>query len=388
MKSETLEVEKAKNPILEKLQEHIIEIRRAKGLTQVAFAKLIDRPASQICRIEKGRFMPHDAALKALGQALGCGEDYFIAYRSKLIDMRNKGLSFETGPSPELDPMSEGVAFDGPRLQLIHHDKNLDEILPAVQDEILPQLDEYLRLQHSIGMPDVDWMASAGLWIGDRGEGKDGAEHAAEEIRESLRIGQAPLPQAIPLIEACNIRVLHLHMLPANVFSLSFFDRAFSTTVICLNAERTPEKQLFQLAKELGYAIVFRKNHRQTIEADTGEAFRPFVAAFASSLLMPKKLLLKMRYGLLLEPEYWTLEMICELKGRFGVSAEALLRQLDTLKLISPAVYDGILGEIQAHYDCAQGDSAKMEPAPCAPPLPKDVWLRILRARAGIVIGP
>jgi Zn-dependent peptidase ImmA (M78 family) len=63
-----------------------------------------------------------------------------------------------------------------------------------------------------------------------------------------------------------------------------------------------------------------------------------------------------------IRPNDWTLEMICALKSKFNVSAEALALRLESLGLIAELLRQKIRDELRGYYRL---HPQAMEPTPC-----------------------
>lgn len=182
-------------------------------------------------------------------------------------------------------------------------------------------------------------------------------------VRESLRVGQATLADLAGVLEYRNVRI-HALTLPKAVASRSYFDPTRHVLSIVLNARDTPERQTYSLAYELGWACLFGSNGFRTVE-DAGVPHR-FARRFAASFLMPEDMVRLVVSQSGIGPRAWTLEMLCALKARFNVSAEAFALRLEDLGLIDAALRVSLRDKLRAHY--AKHPRA-MEPSPRLAPL-------------------
>jgi Zn-dependent peptidase ImmA (M78 family) len=93
----------------------------------------------------------------------------------------------------------------------------------------------------------------------------------------------------------------------------------------------------------------------------TINAMADFAREFAAEFLMPEE---SVRFAVLqlgIRPNDWSLKMICTLKARFNVSAEAFALRLEALGLIEKYLRQRIRDELHEHY---KTHPKAMEPAP------------------------
>jgi Zn-dependent peptidase ImmA (M78 family) len=149
---------------------------------------------------------------------------------------------------------------------------------------------------------------------------------AAERLRETLGVGEQPLPSVIELLEKFGIRVIQLES-PARIDG--FAGWFGSTAVVALNTNLPNDRVRFNAAHELRHCL-FDDCRGDTEESDEDERQ---AHSFASHLLMPEKVL---------RDAFATQSMVklVQYKERFGISLAAMIYRARQGKIISQPMYE------------------------------------------------
>jgi Zn-dependent peptidase ImmA (M78 family)/transcriptional regulator with XRE-family HTH domain len=160
-------------------------------------------------------------------------------------------------------------------------------------------------------------------------------EGAAAYVRAQWGLGDAPISNVLHVLEAHGVRVFALAAECREVDAFSFWREESCTPFIVVGTHKTPERQVFDLAHELGH-LVMHRDHR----APRGRIEEREADAFASSFLMPKADVAAVA------PRFPNLEDLIEAKTRWRVSVAALNYRLHHLGMISDWHYRSLCIEI------------------------------------------
>jgi Zn-dependent peptidase ImmA (M78 family) len=211
--------------------------------------------------------------------------------------------------------------------------KNRDEALAAVSTaiELDAWIDERFR-RPDPGVPDL--------------RGHD-PEAAAEAVRAEWRLGMRPIPNMIHLLEAHGVRVYSLAHDKGDMDAVSLWygDTAF----VFLNTMGTAERSRYDAAHELGHLVLHRHGGP---DGDTAERE---AHAFASSFLMPRADVLANA------PRRATLPSVLGAKGRWGVSALALVYRMHKLDLLTDWHYRQFCITLRSQFGSAEPHGAPRE---------------------------
>ena len=317
--------------------------RKRSGLSLRGLAEAIDHAVSAqaIGRYERDEMLPGSATALKLARAL----DVPLSYLFSPSEIRLEGVEFRKLAATRAQERA------------------------MVEATVLDHLDRYLLIEE---------LLEIGSHVWDRPEGApfpvtdlDGAESAAQRVRDAWSLGRDAIPNMAELFEEHGIKVLRLDF-PISVDGLTCRvarpDRE-QVPVIVGSASKSVERRRFTLAHELGHMIMAVKG-----DLDEEKACQ----RFASALLMP-------RDALLLEVgqrrHAFGYAEIIEIKRMFGVSAAALIVRLRDLGVITE-------GTLQTVFRGIGRTWRKAEPAP----LPEDEEPRrfqrlVLRALAEDIIS-
>lgn len=160
-------------------------------------------------------------------------------------------------------------------------------------------------------------------------------EVAARLLRQHWGLGDRPIGSIIKLYESKGIRVLSLSENTTNVDAYSFWHA--ERPYIFLNQKKTAERSNFDAAHELAHLVLHFHAGRDSEKNDEAEKQAD---QFASSFLMPEadvKACLSHIYSA---------SQIIKAKGRWKVSAMALVTRLHSLGMVSDWGYRTIIVDL------------------------------------------
>lgn len=198
------------------------------------------------------------------------------------------------------------------------------------------------------------------------------------QIRAWLELGQTSILDLNFQLEQNGIRVFTT-VLPGKISGLSLL-MDIHIPLILINEQDSCERRTFTLSRELAmltlcheWLPILKPQALVFPVKPFPEGFDKILNAAAGELLMPEKALLKIHHR-------WpftnlSYENLLHLKCAFGVSAEAILNQLLTLKLISVVHGNKLLKQIRAYYAKTDFREPYSSQQPGAPLLSKNIGL-------------
>jgi Zn-dependent peptidase ImmA (M78 family)/transcriptional regulator with XRE-family HTH domain len=300
------------------LLERLRRAREERGLTQAQVAQELGIARTSVVAIERGDRRLHPEEMVALAGLYGRRLDELL--RPSMPAEQMVAQFRETlGRMPEQEELSAAVT----ELQRLAEDyaeleRVMDAPLPTSFPAPLPVPDETIA----------------------------GAERMANEERGRLHLGDGPLPHLRELLETdVGLRVFSLP-LPGRIGGLFAFNEALGACV-AMNSRHRWERQRYSLAHEFAHFLTRRDRAEITVvlaayrRVPAGERFAD---AFAQRLLMPAVGVTrrfeaarsasagKVTAALLLgQADFWQ------------VSAEAMARRLEDLKLIRSGAWDRLV---------------------------------------------
>jgi Zn-dependent peptidase ImmA (M78 family) len=184
---------------------------------------------------------------------------------------------------------------------------------------------------------------------------EQGVEELTARVRQMLGVSHAVIFDYLELLENAGLRVVFCP-LPEPVQSAAFYDPVNCNVFLIVRDGMNVERQLFELLKRLGSVYAHMQSAfcpaNDGVRSGDGKVLDALHAArkFAALFLMPAQAVRASVAQLGIGPDEWTYELILRMKHRFGVSAQAFTMRLKELKLIEPAVAEGVEKRIEAHY--------------------------------------
>ena len=330
----------------------IVGVRKSKGIGQNALAKRAGMTPAQLCQFEKGRVSPTLRTLERIAAALDM----------TVVELLGGAGGMSTAEKPET---REALPDDYVALRACEPDAA--KALKA----ILPEEEKLSAIEGERGIT-----SACGLALNYAQAKLDGAgEVLAEEVRVALGAGTLPFGDLASCLEYRGVRI-YKAKLTGSTPSVSFWNRSRDSLSIVLNVSNTPERDVYRLAYEVGSACLFVSSGFVPLEDSLQE--HRFLADFTAAFLMPAVSVRQYVAETGIGREGWSLRALCNLKFRFGVSAEAFALRLEELGFIAPALRIKLRDALRRRYKSRPGD---MEPPPHLRPLDISSRKDILKER-------
>lgn len=271
--------------------------RKRRGIPRTQLAGLVGLTPKTIQRWETGQIEPSGDQLAALAEQLRVLPAFF--YANEIEQLPDAAVSFRA-----LSKMSAA-------------ERDAATAAGRIGVEIVRWVESRFTL------PDHDVPSLTG-WI---------PELAAESVRERWGLGRGLIRHLVPTCELHGIRILAVAPDYRSVDAFSFYDSG--TPFVFLNTSKTTERIRFDLAHELGHLVMHGEHG-----CPQGREAEQQANDFASAFLMPRDSLLAA--GLVGA----TADDVIRAKARWHVSAMALARRLDSLKLLTEWGYRSLCIEL------------------------------------------
>jgi Zn-dependent peptidase ImmA (M78 family)/transcriptional regulator with XRE-family HTH domain len=275
--------------------------RVLRGWTQTALAQQVGVHQSALAQLETGRIQPSPEVLDAISRATGFPPAFFT---------RPSGPAFPLG---SLRFRARAAMTARQRRQAWWYAQTLYELMAsmAVQTEYpaprLPRLDS-------------DPVAAAAVTRQALGLPPDQPIGPLIRTLERIGVWVLPIPVPLPQRDACS----------------TWAGGDTSTPVIVVAATTAGDRRRFSVAHELGHLVLHQvpqgSPHAVEQQADTfAEAFLLPAAAMREALAPPI-----------------TLTTLADLKARWGVSLQALIRRARTLERLTVSQYRSLYAQLGA----------------------------------------
>jgi Zn-dependent peptidase ImmA (M78 family)/transcriptional regulator with XRE-family HTH domain len=277
------------------------QARELRGLTQTALARQVGVHPSAIAQLETGRIQPSPAVLDALGRATGfpvafftrpsgpalpLGSLRFRARAAMTVRQRRQAWGYVQTLYELMASMAAQTEYPAPRLPRLAGDP-----VPAAR---LTREALGLPPDRPIG-PLIRTLEHHGVWV-------------------------LAIPVSLPRRDACS----------------AWAGGGGATPVIVVGATPAGDRRRFSVAHEVGHLVLHH------IPEGTPHALEQQADAFAEAFLLPEA---AMREALV--PPI-TLTTLADLKTRWGVSLQALIRRAHTLDLLTPSQYRSLSAQLGA----------------------------------------
>lgn len=295
----------------------IQDIRRDAGLTQQQLADVVGMSRTTIVAIEKGerRLTP--------GEAVGLAK----ACRRSVSDLVGR------------KPVTESF------VPQFRSTQEYDSSLEPLGQELQRLAEDFNELERISGMPAPRLYPP----LYDTGGGP--AELIAEEIatseRARLGAGDGPISDLKDLLSnQVGVRIFHFTM-PSKIAGLFAFNQPLGAC-IAINANHPADRRKWSLAHEYGHFLTSRFQPDVTVlfEQKRSSLKERIADAFAENFLMPatglNKRITDLHRSL---PQGISLAHVLELASLYGVSAQAMVRRLETLKRLPYGTWDRLIAE-------------------------------------------
>lgn len=352
---------------MQTIGDKIRAVRKSKNLKQGELAKRLGMTSAQLCRIEGAKHAPSVKTLARLAKALGVPvSDLVVEVLPKQVVV--KPCSSDDTREYAFDPAEDRNADDS--LLPVRETAEPIEAIKSIKKQLLQKDSEYLQLENELGIVSATTLQlSYPLSIDERG-----AEILARVLRVSCDAGSTPFSDLVGLLETRNVRIALVKTIP-DIQSRAFFNAESHVLMLAVNKHLSPERQLYRIAYELGYACIFGSTGYNTVHETP--AIHKFIRRFAAAFLMPEETLRAVATQLALGPTNWTLRLLLQLKFKFGVNAETFAHRLEKLGLLAPALRKRFKEELRNYYE----EHGGAEPGPTIKNLNTDMRLALLKLR-------
>ena len=263
--------------------------RKMAGLSMEDLAKKAGGVITKqsIGKYEKGIMKPSSDVLIRLASALGVKPEYF--FRHTTIDL--SGMQFRKRAKLPV------------------------KIIESIKQRTIDFLERYIELESVLGVHEKLLNPLSDFAINSLQD----VETAALKLRETWKLGLAPISNLLELLEENGIRVQEVHDIDA-------FDglsaRVGALNVIVINRDLSTDRIRFTAAHELAHILCeFPKNSQK----------KKLCHAFAGAFLLPKVILEK---ELIKKREQITLWELKEIKQIFGISIQAIVKRAHMLGIV------------------------------------------------------
>jgi len=277
------------------------QARELRGWTQTALAQQVGVHQSAMAQLETGRIQPSPEVLDAISRATGFPPAFFT---------RPSGPAFPLG---SLRFRARAAMTARQRRQAWWYAQTLYELMAsmAVQTEYpaprLPRLDG-------------DPVAAAAVTRQALGLPPDQPIGPLIRTLERSGVWVLPIPVPLPQRDACS----------------TWAGGDTSTPVIVVAATTAGDRRRFSVAHELGHLVLHQ------VPQESPHAVEQQADAFAEAFLLPAA---AMREAL--APPI-TLTTLADLKARWGVSLQALIRRARTLERLTASQYRSLYAQLGA----------------------------------------
>ena len=330
----------------------IVGLRKARGMGQNVLAKRAGMTPAQLCQFEKGRVSPTLRTLERIA----------AAFDMSVVELLGGAVGND---AKEISEPRETLPGDYVALRACEPDA------AKALKTILPEEEKLAAIESERGRS-----SACGLALNYAQAKLDGAgEVLAEEVRVALGAGTLPFGDLASCLEYRGVRI-YKAKLTGSTPSVSFWNKLRGSLSIVLNNANTPERDVYRLAYEVGSACLFVSSGFVRLEESLRE--HRFLADFSAAFLMPAVSVRQYVAETGIARDGWSLRALCNLKFRFGVSAEAFALRLEELGFIAPALRVKLRDALRRRYRSRPGD---MEPSPHLRPLDLSSRKDILREK-------
>ena len=346
-------------------------LRKAKNLKQGELAKKLRMTSAQLCRIEGAKNAPSIKTLARIANALGLS----------LVELMDEDMPEERQPvicsSDDIRTYADSqtaAVINGSSLIPVRMTNEATDEMTDILNQVNSKIGQYAKIENELGIPSATTLPLCFSFSTDERD----AELLARSLRMACNAGGTPFADLPALLESKHVRIIAVHA-SIEIQSRSFFDTTSRILSIAINRALSPERQLYRIAYELGYACLFASTGYVTVIE--GPDTHKFVRRFAAAFLMPEEAIKTLTTQLALGPTNWTMKILLQLKYRFGVNAETFAHRLEKLGVLAPALRKRFKEELRTYYE----EHNNREPTPFLKPLNFDSFLNLLRLRTTCV---
>lgn len=291
----------------------IRELRERLNLNQDALGTMLGITRQTLAAWEKGQREPSMTQLTAVAQALEVPVELLLRQQSTSPEQQQMPVLYRADKRSALSDTDEALM----------RRKAEDYAFIEKKMGVLPWLPESRPL-HSFE-PEL-------------------VEQVAQETRDALGVEDAPLGDALGLLERRGLKIIRTR-LPEGVFGFSAYSEEWGALAFINQFnQRTDEagglkelpyeRQVFTAFHELGHLVFHRREYREPTVLQGKRDHREDTAnRFAEAVLISAK---SLREDLAGYHQRWLpIPLLCDLKLRYGVSVQTLLYRAAHLNIIS-----------------------------------------------------
>ena len=273
--------------------------RQRRGLQKKALAELLRVSPAMVTLYEDGAKEPDPEVVQSLVWQLRFPREFYCS--SEFDGLRAEAVSFRARRSLTAQVRDKTLASN-----------------EIASDIISPTFRSLVRLPET-DIPDLT--------------GAD-PEEAAQKVRDSWGLGQAPVPNVVHLLEAKGVEIYWLRELSPCLDAVSYWRNG--KPFVTMNLGKAGERGRMDAAHELGHLVLHR---HKTVEGkqEEDEADR-----FAAAFLLPRN---QFRQEC---PRLLNFSQLLQLKKRWKTSIGAMIYRGHELGIYSPWIYGKAYRELSA----------------------------------------
>lgn len=336
-------------------------------MKQGDLAKRLGMTSAQLCRIEGEKHAPSIKTIARVAKALG------ISVAELMTGNEQTKAPIPPCSSDNTRTYAFSEASDKPAddaLEAIRETAEPEDELKSIKKQLILKDREYTALESELGIVSATTLQLSYPYSPD----ERGAEILARLLRTSCDAGSTPFSDLVGLLESRNVRIVMVKC-TSDIQSRAFYNKDTHVLMLAINRKLTPERQLYRIAYELGYACIFGSTGFSKVTESA--TLHRFIRRFAAALLMPEDTIRAITTHLALGPTNWTMGLLLQLKYKFGVSAETFAHRLEKIGVLAPALRKRFKEELRNYYE----EHNNTEPGPTIKPLQADSRLALLKLR-------
>ena len=285
--------------------------RDAAGVTQAAAAQAADLARTTLVAIEKGQRRIRIDELQHLAQCYGTSVNALFRQEAAQVDLLPKFRRLTDSTETRVADAA-GLLTDLARAEV--------------------ELENLLGVHHTCNDPPYRAILP--------GDVRAQAEQDAQEVRQWLGLGLAPVTDLVSLLELqLGVRVF-IRRLDPRISGLFVYDESVGACML-LNANHPRERRAQTAAHELGHLVSTRGKPEVLLEGSPEHSREErYAAAFGRAFLTPRRAVAQRFQELAAGSLRLTRRHVILLAYLFGVSREAMVRRLEELGLTKSGTWD------------------------------------------------
>ena len=292
--------------------------RKREGLSMQALAeRVFPRISAQaIGKYEAGKMMPSSSVLVGIGKALNVSLDFLF------------GAQVETLHNVEWRKSSNASARDRAKAEVL----------------VIEKLENHIAIEEILGLGRVEDPFS-GMRV-HRLADEWSIDAIAAALRDEWKIGIAPIPSMISLLEEKGLKVIEAE-LPEGIDGMAcHVERANAPAIdaVVVSKQTNVERKRFNLAHELAHRII-------TATGNSSMKKERAMNQFAGAFLVPREHLAKQTGE---DRRSVARVEIMRLKRYYGVSAAAMLMRLGQVGILSEAAVQYAFKTYARNWRCVE----------------------------------